>query len=99
MSLVPQDPILFAVSLFSYPSTKRILLSCGLTAGHIHIGAIQGTVASNIAYGAPDTPREEIERAARQANCDFIWDMKDGFDTQSEPHRLMINYAFEAISC
>lgn len=44
----------------------------------------KGTIASNIAYGASETPREEIERAARQANCDFIWDMKDGFDTKSE---------------
>ncbi|KAF8310188.1 hypothetical protein DL93DRAFT_2230451 [Clavulina sp. PMI_390] len=42
----------------------------------------EGTIASNIAYGKPDTPREEIELAARQANCDFIWDLKDGFDTK-----------------
>lgn len=41
-------------------------------------------MASNIAYGVPETPRAEIERAARQANCEFIWDLKDGFDTKSE---------------
>ena len=43
----------------------------------------QGTIASNIAYGAPETPKEALERAARQANCDFIWDMPEGFETKS----------------
>jgi ABC-type multidrug transport system fused ATPase/permease subunit len=42
-----------------------------------------GTIAENIAYGFPDATREQIERAARDANCDFIWDMPDGFDTRS----------------
>lgn len=79
MSLVPQDPILFEVSgLFPLNPfcTRPHHLLCEKT-------LIQGTVASNIAYGSPETPREAIERAARQANCDFIWDMKDGFDTKS----------------
>ncbi|KAH8827887.1 P-loop containing nucleoside triphosphate hydrolase protein [Flagelloscypha sp. PMI_526] len=40
-----------------------------------------GTIASNIAYGYPDAPREEIERAAKQANCEFVWSMPQGFDT------------------
>lgn len=40
-----------------------------------------GTIAENIAYGYSAT-REEIEEAARQANCwDFITEMKDGLDT------------------
>lgn len=41
-----------------------------------------GTIASNIAYGKPDATREEIEEAARQANCEFIWDLPHGFETE-----------------
>ncbi|KAF9012587.1 ATP-binding cassette transporter [Cyathus striatus] len=41
-----------------------------------------GTIASNIAYGHPEATREEIENAARAANCEFIWGMPNGFDTQ-----------------
>jgi len=41
-----------------------------------------GTIASNIAYGTPEVSRADIEHAARQANCEFIWDMPNGFDTQ-----------------
>ncbi|GHJ87923.1 hypothetical protein NliqN6_4325 [Naganishia liquefaciens] len=41
-----------------------------------------GTVHDNIAYGIPDTTREDVEEAARQANCDFIWQLPQGFDTQ-----------------
>ncbi|KAF9486088.1 hypothetical protein BDN70DRAFT_794900 [Pholiota conissans] len=40
-----------------------------------------GTIASNIAFGNPDATREEIETAAREANCEFVWGMPDGFDT------------------
>ncbi|OWZ73436.1 hypothetical protein AYX14_01159 [Cryptococcus neoformans] len=40
-----------------------------------------GTVHDNIAYGSPDITREDVEEAARAANCDFIWDLPDGFDT------------------
>lgn len=41
-----------------------------------------GTIAENIAYGYKQATREEIEEAARQANCwDFIQSMKDGLDT------------------
>jgi ABC-type multidrug transport system fused ATPase/permease subunit len=43
-----------------------------------------GTVHSNIAYGREQTTREEVEEAARMANCDFIWDLPQGFDTNSE---------------
>ncbi|THV05164.1 hypothetical protein K435DRAFT_790548 [Dendrothele bispora CBS 962.96] len=41
-----------------------------------------GTIASNIAYGNSSATREQIEQAARNANCEFIWGMPDGFDTQ-----------------
>ncbi|GLB37351.1 putative ABC transporter transmembrane region [Lyophyllum shimeji] len=41
-----------------------------------------GTIASNIAYGNPSASREEIEQAAREANCEFIWGMPKGFDTE-----------------
>ncbi|WVQ77988.1 hypothetical protein IAT38_000069 [Cryptococcus sp. DSM 104549] len=40
-----------------------------------------GTVHENIAYGSPNVTREDVEEAARAANCDFIWDLPDGFDT------------------
>jgi subfamily B ATP-binding cassette protein MsbA len=40
------------------------------------------TVASNIAYGRPDVPREAIEAAARTALADeFIRDLPQGYDT------------------
>lgn len=46
-----------------------------------------GTVHDNIAYGSPDATRGEVEEAARQANCDFIWDLPQGFDTKSKHMR------------
>lgn len=53
----------------------------------------EGTVHENIAYGSPGASRSEVEQAARQANCDFIWDLPNGFDTKSESqtrsHRLL----------
>jgi ABC-type multidrug transport system fused ATPase/permease subunit len=42
-----------------------------------------GTVHENIAYGSPDVTREDVEEAARKANCDFIWNLPKGFDTVS----------------
>jgi len=40
------------------------------------------TVAENIAYGRPDAPREEIERAARAAQAhEFIVALEHGYDT------------------
>jgi ABC-type multidrug transport system fused ATPase/permease subunit len=40
------------------------------------------TVAENIAYGRPDAPREEIERAARAAQAhDFIMALERGYET------------------
>ncbi|KAF8161352.1 P-loop containing nucleoside triphosphate hydrolase protein [Crassisporium funariophilum] len=41
-----------------------------------------GTIASNIAFGNTDATREEIEHAAREANCEFVWGMPNGFDTE-----------------
>lgn len=46
-----------------------------------------GTIASNIAYGNLTATREEIEAAAREANCEFVWGMPNGFDTESTPAR------------
>ncbi|KAJ7503059.1 P-loop containing nucleoside triphosphate hydrolase protein [Mycena galericulata] len=40
-----------------------------------------GTIASNIAYGNETATREQIEEAAREANCEFVWGMPKGFDT------------------
>lgn len=42
-----------------------------------------GTIASNIAFGNATATREEIEHAARLANCEFVWGMPKGFDTES----------------
>jgi len=42
-----------------------------------------GTIASNIAFGLKDVSREDIEAAAREANCEFILGMPKGFDTES----------------
>ncbi|MBK8024431.1 MAG: ABC transporter ATP-binding protein [Chloroflexi bacterium] len=40
------------------------------------------TLGENIAFGAPDTPQQEIERAAREAQAhDFIMSFKDGYQT------------------
>ncbi|RDB24977.1 ATP-dependent permease MDL1, mitochondrial [Hypsizygus marmoreus] len=41
-----------------------------------------GTIATNIAYGNPDATREQVENAAREANCEFVWGMPKGFDTE-----------------
>ena len=42
----------------------------------------QDSVANNIRYGKEDATQEEIENAARLANCyDFIMKMPEGFDT------------------
>lgn len=41
-----------------------------------------GTIASNIAYGDNGYSREEIEIAAREANCEFIWQMPRRFETE-----------------
>ncbi|MBN2304356.1 MAG: ABC transporter ATP-binding protein [Anaerolineae bacterium] len=41
------------------------------------------TLAENIAFGAPDTPQEQIEQAAREAQAhDFIQSFADGYETK-----------------
>jgi heme O synthase-like polyprenyltransferase/ABC-type methionine transport system ATPase subunit len=40
-----------------------------------------GTIEANIKYGHPDATREDIERAAKIAHCDFIPRMPEGYDT------------------
>lgn len=41
------------------------------------------TIYNNIALGRPDTPKEEVERAAKAAQChDFIMALPDGYDTK-----------------
>ncbi|KAG9312179.1 P-loop containing nucleoside triphosphate hydrolase protein [Chiua virens] len=41
-----------------------------------------GTIASNIAFGNATATRDDIEHAARLANCEFVWGMPKGFDTE-----------------
>jgi ABC-type multidrug transport system fused ATPase/permease subunit len=44
--------------------------------------SVNDTIANNIAYGAPESSRADIEEAAKQANAyDFIMEFADGFDT------------------
>lgn len=44
---------------------------------------LQGTIAENIAYGMEDPSREDVERAAREADAyDFIMAMEQGFDSE-----------------
>lgn len=41
------------------------------------------SIKDNILYGKPDATQEEVEQAARSANChDFITSFTDGYDTQ-----------------
>lgn len=54
-----------------------------------HIGIVQqdvylfaGTILENIRYGKPDASREEVIRAAKEANAhEFIMNFPDGYDT------------------
>ena len=39
------------------------------------------SVFDNLAYARPDAPRDAVLAAARAAQCDFIDDLPDGFDT------------------
>jgi ABC-type bacteriocin/lantibiotic exporter with double-glycine peptidase domain len=45
--------------------------------------AMRGTVADNIAFGRPDTPRREVERAAALAAVDeFVDELPNGYETE-----------------
>ncbi len=54
-----------------------------------HLGVVlqenflfDGTIAENIAYSRPDASREEVEEAARAANCDlFVSALEHGYET------------------
>lgn len=51
-----------------------------------------GTVAENIAYGAENATRQEVEEAARQAGIhDFILSLPQGYDTRMEDGGLNIS--------
>lgn len=48
-----------------------------------------GTIAENIAYGYSDATREDIEQAAKKANCwEFIQELKNGLDTSIGARQL-----------
>jgi ABC-type multidrug transport system fused ATPase/permease subunit len=83
------------VMAFQRPSRGQILID-GQDLGEVslhdyrsHLGIVlqdnflfDGTVADNIAYGNPDSSREQILEAGRIANCDdFVKDFPDGYDT------------------
>lgn len=52
----------------------------------------RATVAENIAYGKPEATREEIIRAAKQANAhEFIEKMTDGYDTMVGEHGVTLS--------
>ncbi|KAK9325743.1 P-loop containing nucleoside triphosphate hydrolase protein [Lipomyces orientalis] len=50
-----------------------------------------GSIADNIAYGKPSATREEIEEAAREANCRFVEDFPQGLDTQVGPRGTQLS--------
>jgi ABC-type multidrug transport system fused ATPase/permease subunit len=83
------------VMAFQRPSRGQILIDgqnleeVSLHDYRSHLGIVlqdnflfDGTVADNIAYGNPDSSREQILEAGRIANCDdFVKDFPDGYDT------------------
>ena len=52
------------------------------------IELIDGTIAENLTYGRPETPRGEIEEAVRAAHADFVRDLPLGLDTPIGPGGL-----------
>ena len=52
------------------------------------IELIDGTIAENLAYGRPETSRDEIEEAVRAAHADFVRDLPLGLDTPIGPGGL-----------
>ncbi|MGE3176704.1 MAG: ABC transporter ATP-binding protein [Vicinamibacterales bacterium] len=77
------------------PTAGRVLVD-GTDLGRIsrssyrrHLGVVlqddflfDGTIAENIAFGAPDSPRDAVLAAGRLAHCDdFALRLADGYDT------------------
>jgi hypothetical protein len=54
-----------------------------LVSSFIHSHSVQG-IDYLVDSGNDKATREEIESAAREANCEFVWGMPKGFDTESE---------------
>ena len=53
------------------------------------VALVGGTVAFNIAYGRPESPRAEVEAAARAAHAhDFIMGLPQGYDTPLGDHGM-----------
>ncbi|BFZ60342.1 ATP-binding cassette permease mdl1 [Saitoella coloradoensis] len=50
-----------------------------------------GTIAENISYGKPGASFNEIVEAARKANCRFIADFPDGFETKVGPRGTQLS--------
>jgi ATP-binding cassette, subfamily B, bacterial MsbA len=55
------------------------------------IELIDGTIAENVAYGRPETPRDEIEEAVRASHADFVRDLPLGLDTPISPGGLALS--------
>jgi len=84
------------IARFFEPERGRILLDeatlCSLPLGWLRsqlgwvgqqVVLFDDTIAANIAYGQPDTPREAIIRAARAAHAwEFIEKLPEGLDTR-----------------
>jgi ABC-type multidrug transport system fused ATPase/permease subunit len=64
--------------------------SCDLLSYYQHIGYLtqepsvfDGTILENLLYASSSHPtQEKIQEAIDMAHCDFIYDFKDGLDTQ-----------------
>lgn len=57
---------------------------------------IEGTIEENIRYGLPPTvakkiKRSDIEWAAQKANCDFVYSLPNGFDTNIGPRGSLLS--------
>jgi subfamily B ATP-binding cassette protein MsbA len=88
------------IARFFSPSAGRILLD-GEAIGELPLGwtrsqigwvgqqvvLFDDSIAANIAYGRPETPREAIEAAARHAHAmEFIDKLPEGLDTRVGPN-------------
>jgi putative ABC transport system ATP-binding protein len=57
---------------------------------------IEGTIEENIKYGLPPTlakkiTRSDVEWAAQKANCDFIYSLPEGFNTNIGPRGSLLS--------